>query len=69
MGVFGGFGAGIEKEKWSQFESLLLELMRSFYVDVLEKIRGGVLNAKIKTKLREIVKDSKQEFGLIKEKQ
>jgi len=64
-----GFFDDIEKEKWSNFEILLLELIRNLYPDVLQKIKSGIFDEKIKTKIQEIVKDFKQEFLLIKEKQ
>ncbi|HEC32692.1 MAG TPA: F0F1 ATP synthase subunit alpha [Candidatus Kaiserbacteria bacterium] len=64
-----GFFDDIKKEKWSNFEILLLELMRNRYAKVLNKIKGGVFNEKIKIEIQEIVKDFKQEFLLIEEKQ
>jgi F-type H+-transporting ATPase subunit alpha len=64
-----GFFDDIEKKKRSYFEILLLELVRNRYPDVLQKIKSGVFDEKIKIKIQEIVKDFKQEFLLIKEKQ
>jgi F-type H+-transporting ATPase subunit alpha len=59
-----GYFDDLEKEKWSNFENLLLELIRSRYPDVLFKIKGGVFDDKIKEKIKEIVDDFKQEFLL-----
>jgi len=60
-----GFFDDIEKKKWSSFETLLLELTRSRYADVSEKIKSGVFDEEVKEKIQEIVKDFKQEFLLI----
>lgn len=64
-----GFFDDIEKQQWSTFETLFLELLRSRYLNILQDIKGGVFDEKIKTKIHEIVKDFKQEFLLIKENQ
>jgi len=64
-----GFFDNIKKKKWNNFETLLLELMRNRYIDVLQKIKGGVFDEQIKTKIQEIVKDFKQEFLLTEEQQ
>ena len=64
-----GFFDDIEKKKWSNFEVLLLKLVRSRYRNVLQKIRKGEFDEKIKIKIQEIVKDFRQEFLLIEEKQ
>jgi len=64
-----GFFDDIEKSKWSDFETLLLELVRSRYPDVLRKIRSGIFDEKIKPEIQEIVKDFKQEFLLSEERQ
>ena len=63
-----GFFDDIQKKKWSDFEMLFLKLIRNCYPDVLQKIKSGVFNEKIKIKIQEMVKDFKQEFLLIKEK-
>ncbi|HDH31729.1 MAG TPA: F0F1 ATP synthase subunit alpha [Candidatus Wolfebacteria bacterium] len=60
-----GFFDDIERKKWSNFEILLLELVRNRYPDVLQKIKSGLFNEKIKIKIQEIIKDFKQEFLLL----
>jgi F0F1-type ATP synthase alpha subunit len=57
-----GFFDDIEKKKWGNFEILFLELVRNCYSNVLQNIKNGVFDEKIKTKIKEIVKDFKQEF-------
>jgi F-type H+-transporting ATPase subunit alpha len=57
-----GFFDDIEKKKWGNFEILFLELVRNRYSNVLQNIKNGVFDEKIKTKIKEIVKDFKQEF-------
>ncbi len=52
----------IEKEKWSSFETLLLELIRSVYPIVLEEIEMDAFDAVIKNKIKQITEDFKQEF-------
>ena len=64
-----GFFDDIEKKKWGNFEMLLLELIRNRYSGMLQKIKSGVFDEKIKIKIQEIVKDFKQEFLLVKEEQ
>lgn len=64
-----GFFDAIEKKGLSNFEILFLELVRNRYPDMLRKIKNGVFDKKIKTKIQKIVTDFKQEFLLIKEKQ
>jgi len=64
-----GFFDDITKDKWSNFEILFLELVKNRYPNILQKIKSGAFDEKIKTKIQEIVKDFKQEFLLIEEKQ
>ncbi len=64
-----GFFDDMEKKKWGNFEMLLLELIRNRYSGMLQKIKSGVFDEKIKIKIQEIVKDFKQEFLLVKEEQ
>jgi len=64
-----GFFDDIEREKWSVFETLFLELLRNRYFDVLKEIKEGTFDEKIKIKIQEIVKDFKQEFVLINEEE
>ncbi|MDP3970095.1 MAG: F0F1 ATP synthase subunit alpha [bacterium] len=60
-----GFFDDIEKEKWSSFEVLLLELIRYQYPFILEKILAGSFDEKIKTNIKSIVEDFKQEFVIL----
>ncbi len=62
-----GFFDDIDKNKWREFEALLLNLLRSRYLDVLMKVKDGVFDEAIKINIQEIVKDFKQEFLLTKE--
>lgn len=57
-----GFFDDIEKEKWGNFETLLLQLTRNHYPNVLKKIGSGIFNKEIKKKIQEIVEDFKKEF-------
>jgi len=59
-----GFFDDIVKEKWKNFEKLLLELVRNRYADILKIIKNNIFDYKVKTKIQEIVKDFKQEFLL-----
>ena len=63
-----GFFDDIEKEKWGHFEIRLLELARNRYPNVLQKIKSGAFDEKIKVKIQEIVNDFKQEFLLTEKK-
>ena len=63
-----GFFDDIEKEKWGHFEIRLLELARNRYPNVLQKIKSGVFDEKIRVKIQEIVNDFKQEFLLTEKK-
>jgi len=64
-----GFFDNIKKKKWGNFEILLLELVRNQYPHVLQKIKKGIFDEKIKIKIQEIVKDFKQEFLLTEKNQ
>ncbi len=57
-----GFFDDIEKEQWSGFEALLLELLRERYLKVLEEIKGGSFDDEIIGKIQGIIKDFKKEF-------
>lgn len=57
-----GFFDDVAKEKWHDFESMLLELMKSRYANVLERIDQGNFTKKTKEQIHKIVEDSKQEF-------
>lgn len=57
-----GFFDNMEKEDWSGFEDMLLELARSSYADILEKIQKGDFSKEIKKKIQGVVEDSKKEF-------
>ena len=57
-----GFFDDVEKERWHDFESMLLELMKNRYASVLGKIKKGDFNDKIKKQIEIIAEDSKQEF-------
>jgi len=57
-----GFFDDMEKEKWGDFERLLLELIRNYYFIVLKKIIAGVFNEEIKTKIKIMVNDFKKKF-------
>ena len=59
-----GFFDDIEKDKWKGFEMLLLELIRSRYKNILQKIGEGIFDEAIKGKIKDIVNDFKQEFIL-----
>jgi len=63
-----GFFDDIKKEKWGHFEIRLLELARNRYPNVLQKIKSGVFDEKIRVKIQEIVNDFKQEFLLTEKK-
>ncbi|MCD6284036.1 F0F1 ATP synthase subunit alpha [bacterium] len=62
-----GFFDDIEKSQWSEFENLLLELIKNKYFNILEKIKNGIFNHEIKQKINKIITDFKQEFLLTKE--
>lgn len=64
-----GFFDDIDKDKWKDFEVLLLELLRSHYSDILIKIENGKFDDDIKSGIQEIVNDFKQEFLLTNVKQ
>lgn len=57
-----GFFDDIEQKKWSSFETVILELVKNRYSDVLEEIKKGTFDREIKQKIQAIVKDFKQEF-------
>lgn len=57
-----GFFDDMEKENWSSFESMLLELVKTRYADVLEKIKKGDFGEETKKEIQKIVEDSKKEF-------
>ena len=57
-----GFFDNVSKEKWKNFERLLLELMRNRYWKVLENIEKGIFNEETKKEIQKIIKDFKQEF-------
>lgn len=57
-----GFFDDIEKQKWLDFESFLLELIRNRYFKLLEDIRKGKLDQEIKNNIRQIIKEFKQNF-------
>jgi len=57
-----GFFDDVEKNKWSDFENLILELARNRYFEVLEKIAAGKFDENIKSKIHEIVDDFKQDL-------
>jgi F-type H+-transporting ATPase subunit alpha len=57
-----GFFDDIAKEKWKDFETLLLDLVRNIYPDILPEIKRGKFTQKIKEKIAEIVGDFKKEF-------
>jgi F-type H+-transporting ATPase subunit alpha len=59
-----GFFDNLEKEKWDDFEKMLLELIASRYQKVLEKIETGDFGEKTKNKIAQIINDAKQEFLL-----
>ncbi len=59
----------VDKNRWKNFEKLLLELLRSSYSDILQKIKSGIFDEKIKADIKKIVNDFKQEFLLAKNKQ
>ncbi len=60
--VQNGLFDDIEESEWKDFEELLLQLMRTRYIDVLDKIEEGNFNKAIEKKIEKIVKDSKEEF-------
>jgi len=62
-----GYFDDIDEHKWKNFESLLLELLRSRYTDLLSKIMENTFDDEIKKGIKEIVKDFKQEFMLSEE--
>ncbi len=59
-----GFFDDIEKAKWGNFETFLLELVRSRYPQIFQKIESGEFDEKIKKEIQAIAKDFKQEFLL-----
>ncbi len=61
-----GFFDNFKKEEWSNFETLLLELMRSRYAKILKEIKDGIFDEKIKMKIKEIIEDFNKEFLLTK---
>ncbi len=60
--VESGFFDDTEKEHWSEFENLLLELIRNHYQNVLGKISSGLFDDDVKKSIKEIVDDFKREF-------
>lgn len=57
-----GFFDDIEKEKWRDFEALLLELMRSRYIRLLQDIKENGLTAKNKGQIHLAAADLKNFF-------
>lgn len=57
-----GFFDDIVKDSWTEFEILLLAMLRARYRKTLNKIKSGTFDTKIKSTLKEIVKDFKEEF-------
>lgn len=60
--VENGFFDDISQEQWSEFKIFLLELIQSRYAKVLNSIRSGVFDKKVKKRIEAIVADFKQEF-------
>ncbi len=63
-----GYLDDIDESKWSNFEKLLLELIRNRYDEVLKKIYQGSFDKKVEAEIQDIIKDFKQEFLMPKEK-
>jgi len=60
--VENGYFDDLQKDKWSVFEKLFLELMRNRYFKLLDKIRSGKFDKTVKDKINEVVQDFKNEF-------
>jgi F-type H+-transporting ATPase subunit alpha len=52
----------IEKEKWAGFEKMTLELARSRYRPLMEKIRKGSFGEIEKKAVQEMIEDLKREY-------
>lgn len=57
-----GFFDDVSNEQWAGFEQLILELLRTQYMELLEKIKKGIFNDKVKSEIKLMVSDFKQEF-------
>lgn len=52
----------VEKGQWDKFELFLLELMKNRYPNILKTIKQGLFNQETRERIKEAVKDFKQEF-------
>lgn len=53
----------MNKEMWKDFESMLLELVRNRYQDVLASIEKEKMTGHMRSTIQKIVKDAKREFA------
>jgi len=60
--VKAGFFDDLNKEHWSDFESYFLKLIRSCHGDILNQIRSGDFDDKLKEKLSKTVQEFKETF-------
>ncbi|RME58926.1 F0F1 ATP synthase subunit alpha [Candidatus Parcubacteria bacterium] len=60
--VEGGHFEKIPEAQWREFESMLLELLRTRYRHVLASIRAGAAAEDLEKEIEEIVQDAKEEF-------
>ncbi len=57
-GLFDDIGS----EHWARLETYLLDLIRGRYIHMVEKLKQGIFNEKIKDQIKELVQEFKQEF-------
>jgi len=61
--VENGFFDDLKKESWPNFENMVLELVKTRYLKILEKInKEKKLNEDIKKNIMDIIADAKEEF-------
>jgi F-type H+-transporting ATPase subunit alpha len=58
-----GFFDDIERDEWAKFETLLLEMVRNRYPDILETISQEEFGDKERKRITELVSDFKGEFA------
>lgn len=60
--VENGYFDELDKEQWASFKFYMLDLLRTRYRKVLEKIEQGTFDARVKSRVEDIVSDFKAEF-------
>ncbi len=57
-----GFFDDITKNKWQNFQELLLEMIKNRYQPIVKKIKSGSFNKTIQARIQTIIQDFKKEF-------